>query len=247
MGNVLMAINQTFKTLSLSNQFSFACPVFGSETKIAACFMLRDMVWKGQKPPQRQGCQVCMAADKCPINGIIKDMFARGEDPYYSAEPKVGHLLPSHLAKVSNVRVLDMHLRAYTPSDRERELIEDANVRASAAGTKKAQDDEKRYPHKRAKLELDHVETRAPRRSEPKSEAMDVETAAAIAGDMSAAINREMAKASEPTPAPVEPPKPAQKPRKAPVAPETPPPAPITGSKTMSLLERARLAKEASQ
>jgi hypothetical protein len=236
-----MAIDNTpRKTLAANNQLTITCPVFQVETPIASCFRLRDMVWKGQGPQQRQGCQACMAASKCPINGIIKSMFARGTDPYYSAEPKHGALLPEHLALSANVIVLPLHYANLNIPEKELALIQDANERSSAYGNKKRDVEEKRGAKRQAavqreKVNLDTIEVKRTPKAEP---AMASTTAAAIAGDMSAAINAAMSSAAEkPAERPVAPP--------APTKPATSPTPPVTGSKPLSLLDRARLAQEA--
>lgn len=119
---------QPSRTLSATNQFHLACPIFNTEVPIASCFKLRDLVWKGQAPPVRRGCQACMRASKCPINNIIRGLKTGDIEPYYAVTKRVGHLVASDHARIAPVLVLDMHMRGLDVPENERALIEHANL-----------------------------------------------------------------------------------------------------------------------
>src|ERR1700751_4926921 len=111
------------KTLSPENQFKFRCPVFGAETKIADCFKLRDLVWRGEGPPIRQGCQCAMNAGKCPIPVVLTRMVRDKSDPYHSDEPKVGKLQVDDLEKTAKVLVIESQIRRFSLSATEEKLL----------------------------------------------------------------------------------------------------------------------------
>ena len=96
--------------LSPSNQFSFVCPIFDVETKISACIKLRELVWKGQRPEVRVGCQACMSASKCPAATIVQRMAIGNRlapDEYFSAQPSKGKLRVDILEHIQPVIVLE--------------------------------------------------------------------------------------------------------------------------------------------
>jgi hypothetical protein len=161
-----------------NNKLRIICPIFHAETPIATCFKLRDIVWRGDRPPQRQGCQACMRASKCPINNIIIGMMRDPDsDPYYSAEPKVVNLKDYDLEAIARVKVIDQFLRGYTLSDKEQAMIEKANADARAHA------DGKGVKRTRRPLSV----------SEEIEEPVRVESSTASAaetGDMAAAINK---------------------------------------------------------
>lgn len=164
------------KTLDESNQAQIVCPIFQAETSIAQCFKLRELVWCGQKPPQRQGCQACMKANKCPINNIIWDMIRKPDsDPYWSAQKKVIPLAEHDLDRIARVVVPEKLLDGYSLSEKEMLMIQRANAAAGSGFIKR----QRRAAEERETID-DVVETPS-RHSD--------EFTAAKTGDMSAAIN----------------------------------------------------------
>jgi hypothetical protein len=211
-------------TLSASNELTVTCPTLGVETKLADCFILRDRVWRGEKPTERRGCQACMAASKCAAAAIVHDMWVSKVDPgYFSATSKHGSLDASLVDRLGRVIVPEKTLDLFGVVDPERAVILASNEAGRAS--------------KRAAIDTsDWAQEKPKRRSSTKptikAQAPDNNTvAAAVAGDMSAAVNR----AAQAMPAATS--KPVPKPE--PVVASTP--AATTG---LSLLERARLAKQ---
>ncbi len=126
-----MAIGyESSKTLSPNNKFTFTCPIFGAEVAIAGCFQLRDLVWKGDRPGVRRGCQAAMSASKCPIHHILTDMMRRGTDPYHSDVPKHGSLEQAHLDHIAPILVREATIMEYDVVDRARELLREGNEKA---------------------------------------------------------------------------------------------------------------------
>lgn len=126
-----------YQTLAEKNQFKFKCPIFGAETKMSSCIKLRDMVWKGQKPEQRKGCQVCMHSGKCPAAQIAQRMAMSGaragvSDDYGSATPVLGKLRKDVLEHILPVMVMPSTLLRYALSSAEVSAIETANERIRA-------------------------------------------------------------------------------------------------------------------
>lgn len=115
------------KTLSPDNQLKIRCPVFNAETKIAGCFLLRDMVWRGERPEQRQGCQCALLAGKCPIPVILQRMVREGDDPYHSAEPKVGTLTDDVLDRIAPVLISDTQMNRHELTPQERKALVQGN------------------------------------------------------------------------------------------------------------------------
>lgn len=113
------------------NQFQLVCPVFGVTTPISSCFQLREIVWRGEGPPVRQGCQACMEAGKCPINAITWEIARTKTNPYYSTTPKAGQLADRHVAAIARVKVPEYITKKYRLSDKEQALIEKANKLAA--------------------------------------------------------------------------------------------------------------------
>ena len=163
------------KTLDEANQLQVVCPIFQAETSIAVCFKLREIVWRGGRPEQRQGCQACMRANKCPINNIIWDMIRKPDiDPYWSATKKVVQFKDHDLEKIARVVVTEKVIEAYALSEKELLMIRRANAAAGSGFVKKIRRDSA------SQMEAEVIE--APERE-------DVDLSAAQTGDMSAAIN----------------------------------------------------------
>lgn len=121
-------------TFSEDNQFSFVCPIFNATTKLASCMKLREMVWMGQKPDKRVGCQAAMRCSKCPatsiVNQIIWGKFPQGTpDNYGSKEPVVGKLRSDILHRLRRTMLQDRIMDTYPLSDIERQLLLTANDR----------------------------------------------------------------------------------------------------------------------
>ena len=181
------------KTLSPLNMWRTICPIFGAEVELRACLALREKVWRGERTPIRQGCQACMRASKCPIVPMMQSMMREKGDPYYSAEPKLGHLAADLIKRIANVVVPKQILELFDIPARQVELIQETNC---ALGAKKlkgvidlepveftspsdapANHREKPHRHKAEKVEASVVEE------------TDAIVTAAITGDLSAAIN----------------------------------------------------------
>lgn len=118
-------------TLSPENEFTFECPIFGAETKMATCMKLRERVWRGERPAQRQGCQACMMSSKCPVIHIVNDLNKRDDDPYASKKPYKGKLEQHILDKISPIVVRDEHIKLFSISDGELSRIRRANANAA--------------------------------------------------------------------------------------------------------------------
>lgn len=174
------------KTLAPENQFRFVCPIFQAETKIATCFKVRDRVWRGEQFVERGGCQVCLSASKCPIVHVLNKMMRGEDDPYHSAEPKVGSLEPEILERISPILVLPFQMAGRELNDRERQLIEAANENARAGAklrsARKGSEEPMPAPKKRAKT-IAAPSTDATVKTESKV------ADAAVTGDFAAAIN----------------------------------------------------------
>lgn len=115
------------KTLDPANQFSIVCPIFKAQTKLAACFALRDLWARGECPPTRRGCQVALDAGKCPIEHILQSMRLQGDDPYHSKEAKVGTLRATILERIAPVLVLEKAIERANVSPKEAEYLLKAN------------------------------------------------------------------------------------------------------------------------
>lgn len=225
------------KTYSPKNEARIVCPIFGAETRLADCLELEQQVAKGQRPEERRGCQASMMSSKCPTYWINKAIQRTGEDLYHSAEPKVIALKPELLDQVHPIIVRDDAVNRYAVEGDELTAIRAANEAASAGS--------KRTSRKAPAVKLPTVKREV---SKPVED--DGLKAAALSGELSAAVTRVVAKAHEkpqeaPAPAPVpEVVKPAPKPPVA--APAQARPAPAPAGKGLSLLEMAR-ARAAAQ
>jgi hypothetical protein len=172
------------KTLSPENQAKIRCPVFPADVRISSCFELRDLVWRGEPPEVRRGCQAAMHADKCPINDIIKRMLREDCDPYHSSEPKVVPLDKKELDRIAPVLVLDGHMMQADVAPKERDLLLKANERARE-GIKVSR---RSAPRKQAEASESY---KLPSDAFEKISAAEEVGKAAAAGDMTAAINAE--------------------------------------------------------
>lgn len=174
------------KTLSPANRFSFTCPIFGAAVELRGCLALREKVWRGESQPIRQGCQACMRASKCPIVPMMQSMMREKSDPYFSLEPKLGHLAADLVKRIANVVVPDAILKLFDIPQRQRDLILETNGQLGAKKLKGISN-------------LEEVEFSSPSDShrdppERKSKAVKTEEpdallVAAATGDLSAAIN----------------------------------------------------------
>lgn len=178
------------KTLMETNQFVFTCPVFPTKTKIAACFALRELVWRGDKPEVRKGCQMCMRAGKCPINGILWDMIRTPDyDPYHSDVPKEGKLNEKHIAMIERTvvpeKMLERALDKGEISDMEAKLMRASNNEARKTASKGV-----RNPQE---MSLVDVKVERKKGDKPATETLiDATILAASTGDMAAAVNNAM-------------------------------------------------------
>jgi hypothetical protein len=170
------------KTLSPNNQFMINCPTFKVDTKLAACFALRDAVYRGDKPTVRIGCQCVVMSGKCPAVAVVDRMIREKDDPYFSAEPKVGRLDPTILDKVAPVIVTDSMMKRYPLSPSEEKLIAEANEYARSGKHQRHV-----APRRAEKVVMEDVPTSTPATTPGPA------TNAAQTGDMAAAINAELA------------------------------------------------------
>lgn len=169
------------KTLDPLNQFAFNCPVFHANTKIAACFMLRELVARGDRPATRRGCQVAMDACKCPIDVILADMRRKNDDPYHSTTAKVGKLNDSVLERTSLVLVLERNIERAELSPQEAAALRKCNDDAHTDFTKIVKKPRRRDP---TPAEMETLVAKPKIKSET--------VVAAATGDMSAAVNAEI-------------------------------------------------------
>lgn len=183
-------------TFAEENQFSFVCPIFNAETKLASCLKLREMKWMGKRIEKRLGCQVAMDCAKCPATAIV-DQIVWGKHPqgtpdnYGSAVPVVGKLRADVLNKVRRTLLQDKRLSAYPISDTERQLLLTANDRIDEQ-LKTAPAGEGRFVSEHSSRVIsDSSERPKPKRkaAQPPKPANDTIADAARTGDLSAAIS----------------------------------------------------------
>lgn len=179
-----------YQTLSETNQFSFKCPIFGVDTKMATCVKLRSLVWRGVKPPQRKGCQACMEAGKCPAAHVVQKMAMSGHrtpqpDTYASDQPVKGKLRRDLLEKILPVMVLHGTLVQSGASKEEIKLINSSNARITemipSAPQGQGKTKTKARIAARTSATLEAVK--------PEQKNREVVTQAAQSGDMAAAIS----------------------------------------------------------
>jgi len=179
-----MTSSARLKTLSPENRFAFTCPVFGADVEIRTCLHLQEMQYRGKAPEVRKGCQACITASKCPIIHIVKDLNEHN-DPYYSAEPKVGRLSNKVLNAIAPIMVPDFVLRQDRYADipeKQKQMIRDCNGLSGAKQLKG--------------IDLETLAAPAPTPSskahKPRGVAPTTESyldTAAATGDLAAAIN----------------------------------------------------------
>lgn len=159
------------------NQFKFKCPVFDAETKMSSCEKLRSMVWRGEKPAQRKGCQAAMSGCVCPVARLHQRAWGSKIDTsrYFSINPVVGKLDRAILGSIQNVVVMSSTMTQYQISDAERSLLDSSRERI-----RKQLGTAPEMPSGRAKPGMAAKSTKA--RVKPAS-------TAAVTGDMSSAIN----------------------------------------------------------
>lgn len=127
-----------YLTLSPKNQFTFDCPIFNTETKMAVCTAIREKVWMGKRiynkegVEVRTGCQAAMRCGMCPAAEVVKQIsYGKGRvsDDHGSLEPKKGKLHASILERVVNVSPVDTVIKGFALSDDQRELLFSARGR----------------------------------------------------------------------------------------------------------------------
>lgn len=185
-----MSKYEQMKTLSDDNQFVFVCPIFDSQTKISSCMTLREMVWMGKPPEVRKGCQMCMRANKCPMNNIIWDMIRHpGFDPYWSAQPKLGKLQEKHIAQIERVIINEKDLERAIDNGR----ISPAEAQKMGRANQAARNTANKNVRNAADIALVEVKHAEPERKTGTlvKEVSDT-MKAAISGNMSAAVNAAM-------------------------------------------------------
>lgn len=232
------------KTYSAENKFRFNCPIFGAEVALRDCFQLRDEWAKGKHIPVRRGCQACLSASKCPVVPIMRKVQLTEKVICFSTEDKVSRLDPEILEQVAKVVVPQNMLDRYQPIPHaQMERIDRVqglkgveamakNVGMDAVELEAVVRGEAPKFTTPAPVRVEKPRPIPQERAREQVEAPEDTSAAAATGDMSAVINAMVKESPAPAPAP------AQEPVRAPA------PAPVTGAKPMSLLERARLAKE---
>lgn len=179
------------KTLSPENQAKIICPVFHAETRIAGCFVLRDLWARGEGPAdKRQGCQCALSAGKCPIPVMLGRMIREpGNDPCHSAEPKLINIDDDILDRIAPVLVMDSTMRRFTISAGEEKALLKGNEDARSGKRVIVKKPRRKDPPVQME-EIKAAETSA------STDASELVTAAQ-SGDMSAAINAETSNAPQ--------------------------------------------------
>lgn len=165
------------KTLSPDNQLRIQCPVFNAETRIASCFTLRDIVWRGERPAQRAGCQCALIAGKCPIPVVLQRMIRTREDALHSTEPKVVKFDDETLDRISTVIITDTEMRRHSLSPQEEKALARCNEDARSG----------KREIKKAPRRMERVIDDDP----PKADVDNKIAQAAKTGDLGAAISTE--------------------------------------------------------
>lgn len=125
----------SFACLSLSNQFSFTCPIFNQDVEMRGCVVLRDRVYAGKHLSSRRGCQACISSSKCPAAEMVRRIAfntSDATDHCASNEPKVGKLPGDVLERVRLVLVQESHLQMFSVPVAEREAILSSRDRIEA-------------------------------------------------------------------------------------------------------------------
>lgn len=182
-----MPTKHTYTLMSdARNGFSFQCPIFEVSTRISLCFKLRDMVWAGNKPEVRKGCQACMRSGKCPAAAITAKKYPQSkkwQDEYASDEPVMGKIRKDILERIHRPIVLDRTMDEFGCSDAERMKIATASDRiGKMIGAAPLPDDDR--PSYVPTSEAGSAVKK--RRSPTKNTAIK---SAAASGDLAAAIN----------------------------------------------------------
>lgn len=189
-----------YLTLSPKNAFSFVCPVFDVETKLAACTTVRETVWMGKPVMNRDGkevrigCQAAMRCGMCPAAAIVKEISFGGgriSDDHGSVEPKKGKLHARILERIVNVSPVDMFLKPFNLSAGERDRLMTARSRiaeqlktAPGAGNRKTAFIE---PKRTAMTPVNPRKKAIP--TEATETVPNAIAKAAMTGDMTAALN----------------------------------------------------------
>lgn len=124
-----------YLTMNERNQFTFTCPIFDTETRMSLCVRLRNMVWRGENPEVRRGCQACMSAGKCPAAEVVRRIAfnsSNASDDYASEEPRKGKLAADILEHIHKTIVPEAVLQRFGVSSAERMKIETASDRIGA-------------------------------------------------------------------------------------------------------------------
>ena len=162
------------------NQFTFECPVFHAKTKIAACWELRELYARAERPAVRKGCQVALECGKCPMTAIMWKNVRSGKDPYIAADDSVRKISDDILERISPVLIRHEVMRKYDLSPAEHQKLTEANASAGKFVASK-----RTRSTQTAKMEDVPVEAAKP--ATPKAD-----FTAAATGDMAAAINAEL-------------------------------------------------------
>lgn len=184
-----------YLSLSYKNQFSFTCPIFNAETTLSACMKLRDKVWAGQQPQVRKGCQACMTSGKCPA-AKIADYYTNNasgpkNDAHGSAMPKKGKLTAFILEKVQRVIVMPRIMAQYGISENEERLINSARERIDAQmETAPSGEGERTVTFRGSNKPTKSKPMVSPKTTAPAPIINNAIAAAAMTGDLSAAINQ---------------------------------------------------------
>lgn len=171
------------------NHFTFTCPVFNVDTKLSVCLKLRDLVWRGDRPTVRKGCQACMSGGKCPAATILQQPLVEGV--YHSATPVKGKLGLPVLERIRHTMVMQSTLDQYGVPTAERALIANSGERIDAqiAVAPKTEKQARQLVQSAARRNAPEP-TGTPRTKQQKPKAAPTPNLAAQTGDLSAAISK---------------------------------------------------------
>jgi hypothetical protein len=181
-----------YLTLAADNQFTFTCPVFNANTKMAACTMLREAVWMGKHVEKRQGCQAAMNCSMCPAAQIVKNIsYGKGEvsDDYGSKEPKQGKLHADVLERIVNTVPIAREVERFSLTPNERDLLYSAKERIQAQLKTAPGKSQFIAPKKVSTTLRDETDDTTPRQRTVVAKKNDTLNQAAKTGDMAAALN----------------------------------------------------------
>jgi len=225
MGNVLMDQYTPRKTLSPANQFQFVCPIFHREVKLADCMSLHDGMMVGRRRAENRGCIVAHDAMKCPVPHIVREL--RDKDDHHSAEPVVGHLSQVVLQAIAPILVMEKAIDGCTAEERACLLEANELARAGAMPDRKPRVTKSSAPARQVAAPA------APKKEQP---------AELPTQDMAGLVNAMMAEEAK-KPAPV-----VETPKPMPVfVKDVGKTTPTTPSIPLTLLERAKLARQAKE